>query len=122
MTTDLASYYEIAYAPQSAEARRQVPQDRGEDRPQERGGAPRAAATSRCRPTDTAPLLPYELPLLAAAAATPPPHAFDFQAGAFRFQRRRRAAGSSPFVVEVPIAALAVHEDKKAKRYAATSR
>ncbi len=59
-------------------------------------------------------MLPYELPLLAAAAATPAPHAFDFQAGAFRFHETPRGRQFT-LVAEVPIAALAVGEDKKAE-------
>ena len=65
---------------------------------------------------DAAPLLPYELPLLAAAAATPPPHAFDFQAGVFRFHETTRGRQFT-LVTEVPVASLAVEEDKKAKQY-----
>ena len=62
--------------------------------------------------SDGTPLLPYELPLLAAAAATPAPRAFDFQAGAFRFHETPRGRQFT-LVAEVPIAALAVEEDKK---------
>jgi len=115
VTTDLASYYEIAYAPQSAEAD-------GKFRKIEVKIARKSVdVTSRSGyfalpATDTAPLLPYELPLLAAASATPAPHAFDFQAGAFRFHDTPRGRQFT-FVAEVPLAALAVHEDKKAKRY-----
>ena len=65
---------------------------------------------------DAAPLLPYELPLLAAAAATPPPHAFDFHAGVFRFHETTRGRQFT-LVTEVPVASLAVEEDKKAKQY-----
>jgi hypothetical protein len=53
---------------------------------------------------------------MAAASATPAPHAFDFQAGAFRFHDTPRGRQFT-FVAEVPLAALVVHEDKKAKRY-----
>ena len=115
VTTDLASYYEIAYAPQSAEAD-------GKFRKIEVKIARKSVdVTSRSGyfalpATDTAPLLPYELPLLAAASATPAPHAFDFQAGAFRFHDTPRGRQFT-FVAEVPLAALVVHEDKKAKRY-----
>ena len=52
-------------------------------------------------------MLPYELPLLAAAAAPPAPHAFDFQAGAFRFHETSRGRQFT-LVAEVPIAALAI--------------
>jgi hypothetical protein len=61
-------------------------------------------------------LKPSELPLLAAAAATTPPHAFDFQVGAFRFHDTPRGRQFT-LVAEVPIASLAVEEDKKTKQY-----
>jgi VWFA-related protein len=115
VTTDLASYYEIAYAPQTAEAdgkfrKIEVKIARKNVDISSRSGYFAVPAT------DSAPLLPYELPLLAAATATPAPHAFDFQAGAFRFHDTPRGRQFT-VVAEVPIAALAVHEDKKAKRY-----
>src|SRR5687768_12606046 len=112
VTTDLSSYYEIAYAPQSIEAD-------GKFRKIEVKVARKGVdVTSRSGyfalpATDAAPLMPYELPLLAAASATPSPHAFDFQAGAFRFHESPRGRQFA-FVAEVPIASLAVQEDKKA--------
>jgi VWFA-related protein len=115
VTSDLSSYYEIAYAPQSGEAD-------GKFRKIEVKVARKGLdVTSRSGyfalpASDTAPLMPYELPLLAAAGASPAPHAFDFQAGAFRFHETPRGRQFS-FVAEVPIAALAVEEDKKAKQY-----
>ena len=115
VTTDLSSYYEIAYAPQSTEAD-------GKFRKIEVKVARKGVdVTSRSGyfalpATDTAPLMPYELPLLAAAATTPAPHAFDFQAGAFRFHDTPRGRQFA-FVAEVPTSALAVEEDKKTKQY-----
>ena len=115
VSTDLASYYEIAYAPQSAEAD-------GKFRKIEVKVARKGLdVTSRSGyfalpATDAAPLMPYELPLLAAAAAAPSPHAFDFHAGAFRFHDTPRGRQFT-FVAEVPIAALAVEENKRTKRY-----
>jgi VWFA-related protein len=115
ITTDLASYYEIAYVPQTGEAD-------GKFRKIEVKVARKGVdVTSRSGyfalpATDAAPLMPYELPLLAAAVTTPSPNAFDFQAGAFRFHDTPRGRQFT-FVAEVPIAALAVQEDKRAKRY-----
>jgi VWFA-related protein len=115
VTSDLSSYYEIAYVPQSGEAD-------GRFRAIEVKVARKGVdVTSRsgyfAMPADDdAPLLPYELPLLAAAAATPAPHAFDFQVGAFRFHDTPRGRQFT-LVAEVPTGALSVEEDKKAKQY-----
>ena len=115
VTSDLASYYEIAYAPKNAEAdgsfRRYRGQGGAQGRRRDLAQRLLRAAGQRC-----APLLPYELPLLAAAAATPPPHAFDFQAGVFRFHETTRGRQFT-LVTEVPVASLVVEEDKKAKYY-----
>lgn len=115
VTADLASYYEIAYAPKNTEADGSF---RKIDVKVARKGA---EVTSRsgyfALPSDdAAPLLPFELPLLAAAAMTPAPHAFDFQAGVFRFHETPRGRQFT-LVTEVPVSALAVEEDKKAKQY-----
>src|SRR4051812_16823131 len=105
VTADLASYYEIAYAPTNAEAD-------GRFRKIEVKAARKGVdVTSRSGyfalpATDDAPLLPFELPLLAAAAATPAPHAFDFQAGVFRFHETTHGRQFT-LVTEVPVAALA---------------
>lgn len=112
---DLASYYEIAYAPKDS------PFD-GRFRKVEvkvsRKGVDVQARTGyfALPPTDTAPLMPYELPLLAAAAALPPPHAFDYRVGAFRFHRTPRGRQYSLFV-EVPLDSLTFDENRKAKTY-----
>jgi VWFA-related protein len=115
VTADLSSYYEIAYAPQSTEAD-------GKFRKIEVKVARKGVdVTSRSGyfalpATDSTPLLPFELPLLAAAATTPAPHAFDFQASAFRFHETPRGRQFT-LVTEVPVSVLHVDEDKKAKRY-----
>jgi VWFA-related protein len=115
VTSDLSSYYEIAYAPQSGEAD-------GRFRKIEVKMARKGLdVTSRSGyfalpASDANPLLPYELPLLAAAAANPAPHAFDFQASAFRFHATPRGRQFT-LVAEIPIASLAVEEDKKTKQY-----
>jgi VWFA-related protein len=115
VTSDLSSYYEVAYVPTSGEA------DGSFRKIEVRVSRKGVDVTSRSGyfalpASDTTPLLPYELPLLAAAAATPAPHAFDFQAGAFRFHETPRGRQFT-LVAEVPIASLAVEEDRKAKRY-----
>ena len=115
VTADLASYYEIAYAPQSGEADGRF---RKIDVKVTRKGVD---VTSRSGyfalpASDSTPLLPYELPLLAAAAATPAPHAFDFQASAFRFHETPRGRQFT-LVAEIPIASLAAEEDRKTKQY-----
>ncbi len=112
---DLASYYEIAYVPQSGEADGRF---RKVDVKVARKGVD---VTSRSGyfalpASDGTPLLPYELPLLTAAAATPAPRAFDFQASAFRFHETPRGRQFT-LVAEVPIGALAVEEDKKTRQY-----
>jgi VWFA-related protein len=115
VTSDLASYYEIAYVPQGGEAD-------GKFRKIEVKVARKGVdVTSRSGyfalpATDTAPIMPFELPLLAAAAATPAPHAFDFQLGAFRFHDTTHGRQFT-LVAEIPVATLTVNEDKKTKRY-----
>jgi VWFA-related protein len=115
VTADLSSYYEIAYAPQSTEA------DGRFRKIEVRVARKGVDVTSRSGyfalpATDSTPLLPFELPLLAAAAATPAPHAFDFQAGAFRFHETSRGRQFT-LVTEVPVNVLHVDEDKKTKQY-----
>ena len=112
---DLASYYEIAYVPQSGEADGRF---RKVDVKVARKGVDVASRSGyfALPASDGTPLLPYELPLLAAAAATPAPRAFDFQASAFRFHETPRGRQFT-LVAEVPVGALAVEEDKKTRQY-----
>jgi VWFA-related protein len=115
VTSDLASYYEIAYAPQGGEADGRF--RRIEVKVARRGLDVTSRAGYFALPaTDSTPLLPFELPLLAAAAATPAPHAFDFQAAVFRFHETPRGRQFT-LVAEVPTAGLTVTEDKKTKQY-----
>ncbi len=117
VTSDLSSYYEIAYAPKSGEAD-------GSFRTIEVKVARRGVdVTSRsgyfALPAgDATPLLPYELPLLAAAGTTPAPYTTDFDAGVFRFHGTPRGRQFT-LVAEVQTAALTVEEDTGAKRYRA---
>lgn len=112
---DLESYYEIGYTPLSTEAD-------GRFRPIEvkiarRGVTIRSRSGYFALPeTDTAPLLPYELPMLAAAAADPPPRAFDYAAAAFRFDRSS-AAVQHTVVLEIPLEHLTFAEDRRRRTY-----
>jgi VWFA-related protein len=116
VTSDLASYYEIAYAPQSTEADGKF--RRIEVKVARRGLDVTSRSGYFALPPSETPLLPYELPLLAAADATPPPYAFDFDAGVFRFHETPRGRQFT-LVAEIQTAALALEEDRKAKRYRA---
>ena len=91
VTADLASYYEIGYTPPP------TPPD----------GHFRAITVKLARPgvtvhsrsgyfalpdSDSAPLLPYEVPMLSALDAVPPPHPFEYSVAAFRFGQSPLAA------------------------------
>jgi hypothetical protein len=112
---DLESYYEMAYAPQAG------PFD-GRFRHVEVKVARKGVAVQTragyfaLPPGDGAPLMPYELPLLAAAAASPAPHAFDYKVAAFRFQQTPRGRQHT-LVVEVPTERLTIDEQRKTRRY-----
>ena len=114
VTSDLASYYEIAYAPQSVEADGTF--RRIEVKIARRGVDVTSRSGYFALPPSETPLLPYELPLLAAAAATPAPRHFDFELGAFRFHETGEGRQFT-LVAEIPISVLAVTEDKKTKQY-----
>ncbi|MEN3339334.1 MAG: hypothetical protein V7647_3010 [Acidobacteriota bacterium] len=116
VTADLDSYYEIGYAPPS------VPPD----------GHFRSIAVKLARrgltvssrsgyfalpDTDAAPLLPYELPMLAAAAADPSPHAFDYSSAAFRFEASSKGVQHT-LLIEVPIEHVTLQENRQTRTYA----
>jgi VWFA-related protein len=112
---DLDSYYEIGYTPAP------TPPD-GRFRPVEvkiarRGITIHSRSGYFALPDiDTAPLLPYELPMLAAAAADPPPRAFDYAAAAFRFDRSATGVQHT-LVLEVPLEHLTFDEDRRRRTY-----
>jgi VWFA-related protein len=112
---DLDSYYEIGYTPAP------TPPD-GRFRPVEvkiarRGITIHSRSGYFALPdTDTAPLLPYELPMLAAAAADPAPRAFDYAAAAFRFDRSVTGVQHT-LVLEIPLAHLTFDEDRRRRTY-----
>ena len=113
---DLDSYYEIGYMPGSGAAD-------GRFRSVEVKLA-RQGVTVHSRSgyfalpeTDTTPLLPFELPMLSAAAAMPPPHAFEYAAAAFRFDRSPKGIQHT-LVVEVPLDHLTFEENRRARTYA----
>jgi hypothetical protein len=113
---DLSSYYEMAYAAQPGMFDGRF--RRVEVKVARKGVSVQArSGYFALPPGDAAPLMPYELPLLAAAAATPAPHAFDYKVSAFRFHQTPRGRQHT-LVVEVPTERLTIDEDRKAKRYA----
>ena len=116
VTADLDSYYEIGYAPT----------------PSTPDGHFRAIAVKTARKgltvhsrsgyfalpdTDAAPLMPFELPMLAAAAADPPPHAFDYAVAAFRFDHSAKGIQHT-LMIEVPMEHVTFEENRKTRRYA----
>jgi VWFA-related protein len=113
--SDLDSYYEVGYVPAPA------PPD-GRFRSVEvkidrRGLAVHSRSGYFSLPdTDTTPLLPYELPMLAAAAATPPPRSFDYGAATFRFDQSPTAVKHT-LVLEVPLEHLSFQENRRKGTY-----
>ena len=63
-------------------------------------------------PTDGAPLLPYEMPMLAAASTTPLPTPFRVGATTYRFGVTPRGVQHT-VLVEVPLDALTFEEEAK---------
>jgi VWFA-related protein len=112
---DLDAYYEIAYTPRGGAydgrfrkidvkvARRGV-------EVQSRSGY------FAMPPTDGAPLLPYEMPMLAAASTTPLPTPFRFGATTFRFGASARGVQHT-VLIEVPLDQLTFEEDRRQKKY-----
>ncbi len=117
VTGDLASYYELAYVPRSGEADgsfRAI-----EVKVARRGVSVSARSGYFALPTgDAAPLLPYELPLLAAAAAAPPPQDFPFDVAAYRFHDTPRGQQHT-LVLEAPAERFRIDEHPRDKRYSA---
>ena len=113
--TDLDSYYEIGYAPVAAAADgrfRAV-----EVKVARRGVTVHSRSGYFALPEiDAAPLMPYELPMLAAASSDPLPHAFEYRAAAFRFDRSSRGVQHT-LVVEVPLEHLTFQENRKQQTY-----
>ncbi len=114
--SDLDSYYEIGYSPGSGAADgrfRSV-----EVKIARRGLTVHSRSGYFALPdTDSAPLLPFELPMLSAAAASPPPQAFEYAAGAFRFDRSPKGVQHT-VVVEVPLEHLTFEENRRSRTYA----
>jgi VWFA-related protein len=115
VTSDLASYYEIAYTPQGSELDGRF--RKVEVKVARRGVDVQTRSGYFALPaTDGAPLLPYELPLLAAVNASSPPRAFEYSSGVFRFHETPKGRQHT-LVVEVPLEHLTFNEDRKAKKY-----
>ncbi len=112
---DLDNYYEIGYTPAS------TPLD-GRFRSLQikvarRGVTVHSRSGYFALPhTDDAPLLPYELPLLAAASAVPLPNAFEYAANVFRFDQTPRGV-RHVLVVEVPLEHLTFEETRQSRTY-----
>jgi VWFA-related protein len=102
VTSDLASYYEIAYAPKNAEADGSFRKIEVKVARKGVDVTSRAAATSLPTPA-TARRYCRSAAAARRAAATPAPHAFDFQAGVFRFHETTRGRQFT-LVTEVPVA------------------
>lgn len=115
VATDLEAYYQVAYTP------RLTTYDgnfrRVEVRVKRRGvDVQSRSGYFALPPTDGLPLLPYELPMLAAAAAIPLPRPFDIAATTFRFGTTSRGVQHT-VLIEVPLDQLTFDEDRRQKRY-----
>jgi VWFA-related protein len=115
VTADLDSYYEIGYTPPPAAP----------------DGHFRSIAVKLARKgltvhsrsgyfalpdTDAAPLMPYELPMLAAAGADPPPHPFDYSVAAFRFDQSSKGVHHT-LMIEVPMEHVTFQENRRTRTY-----
>lgn len=116
VTADLDSYYEIGYTPP----------------PGASDGHFRSIAVKLARQgltvhsrsgyfalpdTDAAPLMPYELPMLSALAADPPPHPFDYSVAAFRFDQSPKGVQHT-LLIEVPMDRVTFQENRRTRTYA----
>ena len=111
VTADLDSYYEIAYTPLP------VPPDgrfrKVEVKIARRGVTVHSRSGYFALPEgDAAPLMPYELPMLLAAATDPPPRPFTYAARAFRFHGSP-AGVQHTLLVEVPLEHLTFTEHRR---------
>ena len=113
---DLDSYYEIGYAPGGGAVDGRFRSI--EVRTARRGLTIHSRSGYFALPeTDTTPLLPFELPMLSAAAVSPPPQAFQYAAAAFRFDRSPKGVHHA-IVVEVPLEHLTFAENRRSRTYA----
>ncbi|AMY12245.1 VWFA-related Acidobacterial domain protein [Luteitalea pratensis] len=116
VSADLDAYYQLAYTPATTtyDGRfRKI-----EVRVARRGvDVQSRSGYFALPPTDGAPLLPYELPMLAAASATPLPTPFRVGATTFRFGVTPRGVQHT-VLVEVPLDQLTFEEDRREKKYA----
>ena len=112
---DLDSYYEIGYMPPNA-----APDGRFhaiQVKIARRGLTVQSRSGYFALPeTDAAPLMPYELPMLSAAAADAPPHAFDYSARVFRFHRSAKGVHHT-LLVEIPLEQLTFQENRRSRTY-----
>jgi VWFA-related protein len=115
VTADLDSYYEIGYAsPPAADGHfRSIAVKLA-----------RSGVTVHSRSgyfalpeTDALPLMPYELPMLAALAAEPPPHPFEYAVAAFRFDQSPKGLQHT-LMIEVPLDHVTFQENRRTRTYA----
>jgi VWFA-related protein len=112
---DIACYYEVAYAPQltgyDGKFRRiSVKVSRSGLTVQTRNGY------FALPPTEGAPLMPYEMPLLTALSSGAPPRVFEYRAAALHFDRNSEGV-QHKLVIEVPLSNFTFTTDKDKKVY-----
>lgn len=117
VAADIGSYYELAYTPQARKYDGKfhalaVKVARPGVRLQTRDGYFDLPSIGR------SPVLPYEMPMLAAINAAPLPRAFDYRAVAFRFGVNSDGQQHT-LVMEVPLANFTFVPDKEKKVYRA---
>ncbi len=115
VATDLGGFYEITYAPTSAEwdgafRRTEVKVLRSGARVQDRNGY---IATP---PDEAGPILAYEMPLLEALKAAEPKKDFPITAGAFAFTPKTEGRETT-LMAELPTASFKATTDPKTKLY-----
>lgn len=110
---DIGSYYEVGYVP------RQLVYDGRFHAISVRVSRPAVSVQTRngyfaVPPTDGPPVVPYEIPMLAALAASPLPRQFEYRSQALRFHRQSGESHCS-LVLEVPLGGFdsSVNRDDK---------
>jgi VWFA-related protein len=115
VSADLGSYYEIGYTPAPA-----APDGHFRSisvKLTRKGLTVHSRSGYFALPdTDAAPLMPYELPMLAAAAADPPPRPFDYSVAAFRFDRSSKGFQHT-LLIEVPLEHVTFQENRRNRTY-----
>jgi VWFA-related protein len=114
LAADIRGYYEITYAPSRSEF------DGGFRKIEIKVARKDVSVQSRsgyfALPPEDRIVLPYEVPLLAALAASKEAHDFEHEAGLTHFAPGPDGV-ESQVLVEVPLGQLDFEQDKKAKQY-----